>query len=268
ISRPSEIQPVEVTVVREAIELTSVSARVHGDGIGVIQLESFDARTVENLRQAIAELRQEGMEGLVLDIRYNTGGLVDAAVGVVSEFIESGNAFTIREGDGTETPYEVTGEGSAYDIPMVVLTNGFTASAAEILTGAVQDHDRATVVGTTTFGKGSVSILFQLDSGAGFNVTTARWLTPNGRVIEGEGLAPDIEIASGLEPPAEDEISSLTRSLCETFEDERQTLEDRPDTAAAIEALCSAGPEDTPATGEDVQMEVAVETLRELMQGN
>ena len=180
IIRPGTLHSIDISVVRDTIRLTNVNARMQEDGVGYIGVGTFDSKTADGLREAIAGLRAEGARGLILDLRNNTGGLVDAAVRVVSEFVESGLVFVVRNNDAADEEYEATGEGTAYDLPLVVLVNGFSASASEIVSGALQDHDRAVVVGVRTFGKGSVNQLSRLDSGSGLYVTIARWLTPNG----------------------------------------------------------------------------------------
>jgi carboxyl-terminal processing protease len=127
-----------------------------------------------------------------LDLRNNPGGLVSSVVDVASQFLEGGLVLYQIDAQGVRTDWKVRSGGRARDIPMVVLVNEFSASASEVLTGAIMDHGRAPVVGTTTFGKGSVNNLWPLSDGSGVNFTIARWFTPNGTLIEGEGILPDI----------------------------------------------------------------------------
>ena len=124
IIRPGTLRSIDISVVRDTIRLTNVNARMQEDGVGYIGIGTFDAKTADGLREAIAGLRSEGARGLVLDLRNNTGGLVDAAVSVVSEFVESGLVFVVRNNDAADEEYEATGEGTAYDLPLVVLVNG------------------------------------------------------------------------------------------------------------------------------------------------
>ncbi len=264
--RPAgSIRPVDVTVVRDTIVVTTTSARIHDGDVGYIRLERFDRGVLERLPEAIAELRAEGARGLILDLRGNTGGLVETAIAVVSEFVEDGLVFLSRNADGTEEEHEVTGNGTAYDLPLVVLVDGFSASASEIVAGSLQDHGRATVVGSRTFGKGSVNLLSQLESGSGLYVTTARWVTPNGRLIEGIGLEPDILVGSSADVQAVQRLGRLTQSLCDGFGEDGAELRDRPALAEAIESLCSVQQQPLEPPEQDAAFDAAVEELRRLM---
>ena len=264
--RPAgSIRYVDVTVVRDTIVLTTTSARIHEGDIGYLRLDRFDRSVLERLPAAIAELREQGARGLILDLRGNTGGLVETAIAVVSEFVPEGLVFRSRNADGTEEEHEVTGEGTAYDLPLVVLVDGFSASASEITAGALQDHGRATVVGSQTFGKGSVNLLSELGSGSGLYVTTARWVTPDGRLIEGIGLEPDILVGNSFDVQALQRLGLLTQSLCEGFAEDGAELGDRPALAAAIESLCNVQQQPFEPPETDEAFDAAVEELRRLM---
>ncbi|MCI0889023.1 MAG: S41 family peptidase [Chloroflexi bacterium] len=264
--RPAgSIRSVDVPVVRDTIVVTTTSARIHDGDVGYIRLDRFDKGVLERLPEAIAELRADGARGLLLDLRGNTGGLVETAIAVVSEFVEEGLVFRSRNADGTEEENEVTGEGTAYDLPLVVLVDGFSASASEIVAGALQDHGRATVVGSRTFGKGSVNLLSELASGSGLYVTTARWLTPNGRPIEGIGLEPDILVGSSADVQALQRLGQLTQSLCEGFAEDGAELRERPALAAAIESLCNVRQQPVVPPEQDAAFDAGVEELRRLM---
>ena len=167
VSRAGISPPVEVPVVRDTISVSSVHSRILPGGYGYIRLSAFDAESGAGLRAAIADLRGLDAKGIVLDLRNNGGGLVTAAVSVVSEFVEEGDVIRWVDANGDETVESVTGEGTAYDLPLVVLVNGFSASASEVVSGALQDHGRARIVGARTFGKGAVNLLRDLESGAG-----------------------------------------------------------------------------------------------------
>ena len=191
------IDPVDITVVRDVIPLISVRLRSKpGDRIAHIRLTSFNANTAETMSDMIKEALASGAEALILDVRDNAGGLLSSVVDVTSEFIEDGLVLYQVDAGGRRTDYKANRGGVATDIPLVILTNEFSASASEILAGALQDHNRATVVGGTTFGKGSVNIMRRLSNGGGLVITFARWYTPEGRVIEGKGLDPDIEVVA------------------------------------------------------------------------
>ena len=195
IKHLGELDPVEIVVTRGVIPLVSVLLRSEpGDRITHIRVTDFYADTAGRLVQAIKDARESGAKALIIDVRNNPGGLLSAAIDVTSQFLEDGLVLYEEDGDGNRTNWKVRKGGVATDIPLVVLANGFSASASEILTGAIQDHDRGTVVGTTTFGKGSVNILRRLSNEGAVSVTIARFFSPLGRLIEGEGLTPDIEV--------------------------------------------------------------------------
>ena len=261
------LRPVEISVVRDTIELTSVLARIQESGVGYIRLSSFDEVAVAGLITGIADLRAEGMQGLILDLRNNSGGLVDAAVGVLSEFVPEGLVCTGCNPGAEEDLRGVTGEGSAFDLPLVVLVNAFSASASEIVAGALQDHGRATVIGTTTFGKGSVNILAPLESGSGLYVTTSRWRTAKGRLIEGEGIQPDVAVGAGLDVLAVQRVGAASRTLCETFEEERAGLAGQDALIVAVDGLCNRDVTAVDVPLEDDALMVAVNELRKLIDG-
>ena len=190
-----ELDPVEIVVIRGMIPLVSVLLRSEsGDRIAHIRLTDFYADTATRLEATIQEARQSGAEALIIDVRNNPGGLLSSAIDVASQFLGDGIVLYELDGDGNRTNWKVRGGGVASDLPLVVLTNRFSASASEILSGAIQDHGRGTIVGTTTFGKGSVNILRRLSNEGAISITISRFFSPAGRLIEGEGLPPDIEV--------------------------------------------------------------------------
>ncbi|MCH7653921.1 MAG: S41 family peptidase, partial [Chloroflexi bacterium] len=160
-------------------------------------ITNFFTDTADKLSKTISEVAEGGAEGILIDVRDNPGGLLSSVVDVTSLFIDDGLVLYEVDGEGRRTNWEVRRkDGIAREIPVVILANEFSASASEILVGALQDHDRATFVGAQTFGKGSVNILRGLGNGGGLFLTFAHWFTPSGRLIQGNGLAPDIEIVS------------------------------------------------------------------------
>ena len=190
-----QLDPVEIVVTRGVIPLVSVLLRSEpGDKVAHIRLTDFYADTTQRLIEAIREARATGAEGLIIDVRNNPGGLLSAAIDVTSQFLEDGLVTYEMDGGGNRTNWKVRTGGVATDIPLVILTNQFSASASEILAGAIQDHQRGTIVGTSTFGKGSVNILRRLSNEGAVSITIARWFSPLGRLIEGDGLSPDIEV--------------------------------------------------------------------------
>jgi carboxyl-terminal processing protease len=188
-----ETEPVEIAIVRAEIELLSVNFEMMED-IAYINITHFSQLTGQELEPVIGSLADNGATGTVLDLRSNPGGLLPIVVDTTSYFLTDGTVVDVVDNQGTHTPIPVERQSVTTDLPMVVLVDAFSASGSEVMAGALQDYDRATVAGTQTFGKGSVNLLRELSDGSGIYITTARWLTPQGRLIEGEGITPDIEL--------------------------------------------------------------------------
>ncbi len=200
IYREGETELLEFDIERARIVIPTVEGERLEDGIVHIQLFSFAETTAEDLRTILTELIDEDTRGLILDLRNNAGGYLFSAIEVTSEFIDEGVVLTERFGDGTEEIHKTRKGGLATDIPLIVLVNEGSASASEIVAGAIQDYERAILVGETTFGKGSVQQWLPLSSEQGaVRVTIARWYTPNDRLIHGQGLTPDVEVIFTLE---------------------------------------------------------------------
>lgn len=186
----------EVTITRARIALESLTWQpIAGTDVALVRLASFSAGVSDDLAEALAAIQEQGLQGVVLDLRNNPGGLLSEAVGTVSQFLAAGNALLVRDASGETQPVPVEGEGAALDLPLAILINQGTASAAEIVAGALQDAQRATVVGQTTFGTGTVLLQFPLSDGSAVLMATEEWLTPAGRVIWKEGLEPDVAVA-------------------------------------------------------------------------
>ena len=185
-------EPVSIEIERDIIQLESVNLLMQVGRIGHLRLSGFTGSTNDELKEALERFERSQGVGIILDLRNNPGGLVSSVVDVTSQFIEDGLVLYQVDAKGNRRNWGVKSGGKALDIPMVVLVNEFSASASEVFTGAIIDNDRATVIGTTTFGKGSVTNLWPLVDGSGVNFTTARWFTPNGLLIEGEGITPDV----------------------------------------------------------------------------
>jgi carboxyl-terminal processing protease len=197
LRREGETEPVVVDIERQEIPNPSLEYRMleEGEGIGHIRIMLFSSRTVEELEDAIEELEAQGMSRMILDLRGNGGGLFDAGIDVASMFLNSGVIVYQVEKGGKEHAYQVRGRSGYTDIEMVLLVDGGTASASEIVAGALQDYGRATLIGQRTYGKGSVQSVYDLSDGSSVHVTSAEWLTPNRRQIHGAGLSPDLEVA-------------------------------------------------------------------------
>ena len=189
----NEAEPVEIEIVRAEIELDSVRYEMR-QGIAYISITHFSELTDEELSSVLESVIVEGATGIILDLRHNPGGLLMTVIDVASHFLTEGEVVSVVDNQGKRTANSVRPKEVTTDLPMVVLVDSYSASASEVLAGALQDRDRATIAGTITYGKGSVNILRQLRDGSGLYVTTARWLTPNGYLIEGEGISPDYEL--------------------------------------------------------------------------
>jgi len=196
ILHQGETEPEEIEIVRAEIEVPSVHFEMKGD-IAYIIITYFSERTDEELSSVLQSITQEAATGIILDLRSNPGGLLQAVVDVASRFLkekEGGVVVDVVDNQGKHTTSTVKPKGVTTDLTLVVLVDSYSASGSEVLAGALQDYARATIAGTTTYGKGSVNILHQLQDGSGLYITTARWFTPNGRPIEGEGIDPDYEL--------------------------------------------------------------------------
>lgn len=203
----------DIEVVRDRITVPAVEYRMLDNGVAYLRLGEFSAPASEQVREALESLQEQNPVGLVLDLRGNPGGFLRSAVEITSEFIDEGPVVVERFKDGREEVFEAEKGGRALDIPLVVLVDEGSASASEILAGAVQDTGRAILVGARTFGKGSVQIPDELSDGSVLSITTARWFTPNDRLIHGEGLLPDIEVERTEEDIEADRDPQLDRAV-------------------------------------------------------
>ena len=182
--------PVDIEIVRAEINPTTVSYRMEGD-IAYIKLINFYERTNAELETALQTLDVKNARGIILDLRDNLGGYVNVMVDIASHFIKEGVIITLRDNQGKTTSQSVNPNGTFTGLPMVVLVNQYSASASEVLSGALQDYHRATIAGTVTYGKGSYDSFYDLSDGSAIYLTIGRWLTPSGREIEGKGITPD-----------------------------------------------------------------------------
>ena len=200
IMRKGQDKPIEVSITRDVIRVRSVRSQIEGDDVGYIRLTQFNEQTTEGLKKAItdisAKIADDKLKGYVLDLRNNPGGLLDQAISVSDAFLQKGEIVSTRGRNAEETQrFNARAGDLTKGKPVIVLINGGSASASEIVAGALQDHKRATVVGTRSFGKGSVQTIIPLGSGNGaLRLTTARYFTPSGRSIQAKGITPDIEV--------------------------------------------------------------------------
>lgn len=209
VMRESFDKPKAFTITREIIKIESVKVHTLEDGYGYIRLSQFQERTTEDLRDGLETLHRQNadhLKGLVLDLRNNPGGLLDQAVKVSDLFLDQGMiVYTEGREDGSEMKFVAHGDGTEPDYPLVILINSGSASAAEIVAGALKDHRRAILLGTRSFGKGSVQTIIPLSDNSGLRLTTARYFTPNGISIQALGIEPDINVPQGeLQQVSED----------------------------------------------------------------
>lgn len=215
IVRDGVEKPLEITLVRDAIKVASVKSRLLEPGYGYLRVTQFQLNTAEDLRKALREMaQQQPLEGLVLDLRNNPGGVLQAAVDVADTFISDG-LIVYTEGRLASSQLEFSANAStqAPDLPLVVLINGGSASASEIVAGALQDHHRAVLMGTDSFGKGSVQTVLPLGSDRAVKLTTARYFTPSGRSIQAQGIHPDVIVEEGRLTQVEHENLVKERDL-------------------------------------------------------
>ena len=199
IVREGVDRPIRITITRDVIHVTSVRSRPLEPGYGYIRISQFQLRTGESLREAVDKLRDEagedGLKGLVLDLRNNPGGVLNAAVSVSDAFLDKGIiVYTEGRMDDAKLTFSAKGSDILDGVPLVVLVNAGSASASEIVAGALQDHGRAVIMGEKTFGKGSVQTILPLGNGSALKLTTARYYTPSGTSIQARGIVPDIAL--------------------------------------------------------------------------
>lgn len=219
IRREGSEQPFDVEITRASISVPSVTGKMLESGIAYVRIYNFGENTSQELEDTLKELLAQNPSGLVLDLRNNGGGYLQTGIEVASQFISKGTLMYEEYGDGRRNTFEAIPGGLATDIPMVVLVNEWSASASEIVAGALQDYERAPLVGVTTFGKGSVQNWIPLSNDQGaVRVTIARWLTPHERQIHKKGLTPDVEVkltpedvSAGKDPQLDAAVELLTK---------------------------------------------------------
>jgi carboxyl-terminal processing protease len=221
IVRAGEEKPLKITIVRDIIQVKSVKSRLLEPGFGYVRVTQFQAKTARNLSQALSDLKQQNkkgtLKGLIMDLRNNPGGVLNAAVEVSDIFLDKGTVvYTEGRSEGSRQDFKATPGDMLDGSPMVILVNGGSASASEIVAGALQDHRRAIVMGEQTFGKGSVQTILPMANGAAVKLTTALYFTPNGRSIQAEGIQPDIKLErlqlASADTPAVDLLKEVNLS--------------------------------------------------------
>lgn len=223
VLREGENKILDFTITRDVIKVKSVrNPRIVEDKIAYIKLSIFQERSAKDLEDALAELEKQGMDSLILDLRNDPGGLLNVAAEVTGKFLPAGEMIVYTKGRNNkqEMEFRVKEKKPRTDYPMVILVDGGSASASEIVAGALQDHKRAVLVGMKTFGKGSVQTVIPLSDGSAIRLTTSKYYTPNGRSIHGQGIMPDIVVE--LKPTKKEDLSK--QSPAEVFE----KLEEQP----------------------------------------
>lgn len=210
--RGEKREEIETVAVRETLEYRTVSSEMMDDGIGYIQITEFDGVTYDQYTEAYAELEDQGMQGLIVDLRGNPGGNLDTVCDILDTILPEGLIVYTEDKEGTRDE-KVSDEEHQIDIPMAVLVNGYSASASEIFSGAVQDYGLGKIVGTQTYGKGVVQQIFDLKDGTSVKLTISEYFTPKGRSIDGEGITPDVEVEYEYDEENPDKDNQLEKAL-------------------------------------------------------
>jgi carboxyl-terminal processing protease len=253
IKRQNVDKPLEVALVRETIQIKVVKSRMEPDDIGYVRLSQFTEQADAGLKAAVRNLKQQAggkLKGLILDLRNNPGGLLDQAVAVSSDFINQGEIVSTRARHPEDSQrWDAKGNDILNGAPLIVLINGGSASASEIVSGALQDHHRAILIGTRTFGKGSVQTVMPLPGNGAMRMTTARYYTPSGRSIQALGITPDATVAESREEPARfgaEREADLNRVLKNQGGTGQQSLPPRTDLPPIVKQLPDKPPENFP----------------------
>jgi carboxyl-terminal processing protease len=259
-----DAEPFDVTLRRAVITIQSVRARLEGD-IGYVRITSFSEKTDTELQAAISDLQEEAggnLIGFILDLRNNPGGLLDQAIAVSDEFLDKGEIVSTRGRDDSNAQRYNAEAGDVLDgMPMIVLINGGSASASEIVAGALQDHQRAVVLGTESFGKGSVQTIIPLQGQGAIRLTTARYYTPSGRSIQALGIVPDIEVKQATIEEVEDGALRSEADLRGALDGEviDEPVEGAPENEPAAEPAGETPDEAPAADGEGTETPAAAE---------
>lgn len=225
IVRTGELKPLDIHIVRDIIKIESVYAKTIGEEILYIRVTSFDKKVVEDVSKVIKQHQGE-TKGIILDLRNNPGGLLDQAVGLVDLFVDEGVIVSQKGRDTRENEtYNANDSATLTKAPLLVLVNGGSASASEIVSGALQDHKRAVVLGTKTFGKGSVQVILPVTATDAIKLTVARYYLPSGRTIQAVGVTPDIEVLAGTVDTKENQFSLKEADLKKHLQGELEKVD-------------------------------------------
>jgi len=253
IKRQNVDKPIEVPLIRETIHIQVVKSRMEPNDIGYVRLSQFTEQADAGIKQAVKNLRAQNngkLRGLILDLRNNPGGLLDQAVAVSSDFVDQGEIVSTRARHPEDSQrWDAKGDDIMHGAPVVVLINGGSASASEIVSGALQDHHRAVLVGTRSFGKGSVQTVIPLPGNGAMRLTTARYYTPSGRSIQALGIAPDVVVQETREDRGSfggEHEADYNKVLSNSGGTSPQTVEPRTDLPPIAKQIPEKPPEDFP----------------------
>lgn len=257
VIREGADKPIEITIIRAVIKVRAVHHRIEGGDIGYVRISSFSEQTFDGLDKAIKKIRKEvgddKLKGFILDLRLNPGGLLDQAISVSDTFLDRGEIVSTRGRDPDETRRYAARPGDATGgKPVIVLVNGGSASASEIVAGALQDHKRATILGTRSFGKGSVQTIIPLGSNGALRLTTALYYTPSGTSIQGKGISPDIKVNQPLPDELKGKVENRGESQLRGHITGAEEDEDGSGSSAYV----------PPETKDDLQLGYAMDLLR------
>jgi len=261
IVRKGENKPLTIKIIRDIIEIKSVYSKTIGDDILYLRITSFDQKVVMGMKKAI--VKHPNNKGIILDLRNNPGGLLNQAIGVVNMFVKKG-AIVSQKGKIAEENlvYNATTKDTDSKTPLVVLVNGGSASASEIVSGSLQDHKRAVIVGEKTFGKGSVQVVMPISNDEALRLTIARYYLPSGRSIQAVGVTPDVEVAYGEIQKAEEGISIKEKDLQKHLQSELEKVDGKKDIADKDEDKTIITDEQI---YKDSQLKSAIDILKALM---
>lgn len=261
VEREGVENPLEFTLTRDIIKIQSVRSKLLEGNLGYVRISQFQESTADDLTNEIEKLAPKDIQGLILDLRNNPGGLLTAAVGVSEQFLNSGQLVVSIQGrNGKKDEYRSRTTSKNYQYPMIVLVNHGSASASEIVAAAMQDWGKAVIIGTTTFGKGSVQTILPLSDGSGLRLTTAKYYTPNGKSIHSIGIQPDIIIDPKTVQVAKQEAGEAKKDGGTTAKATTPSPPEKPAAPAKPEEGDSEKPQPVPP--EDAQLLKAVEMLK------
>ena len=253
IKREGQDKPLEIGVIREIIKIQVVKSRMEADNIGYVRLTQFTEKADAGIRTAVKALKAQAggnLRGLILDLRNDPGGLLDQAIAVSSAFVEQGEIVSTRARHTEDSQrWDARGSDILGGAPLVVLINGGSASASEIVAGALQDHRRAVLIGTKSFGKGSVQTVIPLSGGGAMRLTTARYYTPSGRSIQATGILPDVTVQESREAPVSfglEREADYNRALKNSGGTPAQTIPPRTDLPPIVKQIPDKPPEGFP----------------------